>query len=137
MACPGGWRGRRARLTPAAQCGVATSTAAAWLLFANPVEAAETRARGKTAQGDRGDGAQPRACLPHPLSRARRRAVADDLSTMKLFTGNANVELAREIADQLGVKLGNITVRPQRRLLAAAPPRPMAHRPLRPGLAVR
>jgi ribose-phosphate pyrophosphokinase len=36
------------------------------------------------------------------------RVYPDDLSTLKLFAGNANRELAERIADYLGVKLGNL-----------------------------
>ena len=32
------------------------------------------------------------------------------LAAMKLFCGNANVPLAQEIADDIGCRLGNITV---------------------------
>jgi hypothetical protein len=45
------------------------------------------------------------AALCEPL--VAPRAVVQD---MRLFSGNANVELARETADLLHVELGNITV---------------------------
>mmetsp|Transcript_40282 Transcript_40282/g.64879 ORF Transcript_40282/g.64879 Transcript_40282/m.64879 type:complete len:237 (-) Transcript_40282:10-720(-) len=40
----------------------------------------------------------------------REEKVVKATSTLKLFCGNANKELAREIADQLGVEMGNATV---------------------------
>jgi hypothetical protein len=46
---------------------------------------------------DRARHAKPRSCSLRPQD-------------LKLFSGNANVELAQQIAEHLGKKLGNITV---------------------------
>ena len=48
---------------------------------------------------------------PSEAPLVEKAGVEEDLSTMTLFTGNANVELASEIAKYLGKDLGNITVR--------------------------
>lgn len=54
------------------------------------------------------------ACLGRRQARSPvtpRGRIAAMTSNMKMFTGNANKELAQEIASYLGISLGNITVR--------------------------
>ena len=51
------------------------------------------------------------ARAPRPRTDGRRVPGSDSLRRMMVFSGNANKELAEEIAKVLGVRLGNVNVR--------------------------
>ena len=54
--------------------------------------------------------ATPTACDPSSTASTPSPSKLDDMSNMVIFSGNANPELAEEIASYLGKDLGNITV---------------------------